>query len=187
MPGCLLLCPCHPPSGWTCRGRCAGPSWRGGCSPARSRHSLGATQLPSSKARIQTQAGLTPNSVLPAPAPAALRGRLSRTQPEPQHFIHAWDGWGSKCPTGLDARQTHCPLADSPAPVTKHCAEMTQQGTCPPKGTMTPRESLLRQRELGEVPDPDRTSRSILHSSNEPPPGPPPPCQALCPVLGSEV
>lgn len=106
--------------------------------------------------------------------PAAARGHLSRTQPGPQHFLHARAGRGSKRPAGLDARQTHCTLADSPAPVIRHCTEMTQQSACPPKGTTAPQESLLRHGDLGEVPHPERTSRSILHPSNESPTGPRP-------------
>lgn len=181
--GCLLRCPRHPPSGRACRGARAGPCRRGGWSPARSRHSLGATQLPSGKAGIQAQVGLAPNAMLPA----AARGHLSRTQPGPQHFLHAQAGRGSKRPAGLDARQTHCTLADSPAPVIRHCTEMTQQSACPPKGTTAPRESLLRHGELGEVPHPERTARSILRPSNESPTGPPPLCQAPCPALGTKV
>lgn len=155
--------------------RACRPSWRGGCRPARSKHSLGATQLPSSKARIQTQVGLTPNAVLPA----AARGRfkvvslISRTQPGPSTSSMLGPGGAQSVPPAwMPVR--HTALWLTLRPVIKHCAEMTQQSTCPPKGTMTPRELLLRQRELGEVPDPESTSRSILHSSNKSPPGPPP-------------
>lgn len=114
--------------------RACRPSWRGGCRPARSKHSLGATQLPSSKASNQTQVGLTPNAVLPA----AARGRLkvvsliSRTQPGPSTSSMLGPGGAQSVPPAwMPVR--HTALWLTLRPIIKHCAEMTQQSTCPPQ------------------------------------------------------